>query len=492
MKRRLSVVSSDESSDESNKNGDGECEFNEILPAAPDNSSTNITVKYHSRPSEQNIKLSELRKKMKEQEISYTTIFSEDFEDIDNIWFIEHIDILKNTGLNTEDYYKIKHSIYERYIELKKNKINKESLNKIKSISDVGGNTNDLVNKILNSDHNDYVKSVLYRKYEIIRNMDKADEYYKILDWIITVLDIPVKIRTLPITEAGEMIIALRDTLNKRLYGLNNVKEKIIETYCAMLNNPHYNKKFIALVGPPGVGKTVLAQSIAETIGLPYEHITFGNLKDANVLTGHSLTYVGSKAGVFVNILRKCKCKNPVILLDEVDKIKYSSDGMSINSVLLHVLDYSQNNKFQDMYLPEIHIDLSNVFFILALNDIENIDHILKDRIHIVKINGYNINEKVVIGQQYILPKILENLMFDKNDIKISEKVMTYIISKTCNSESGVRELEKTLSTICEKINVLKQLLKSNKKIKLSYNISNLKFPLEISEKIIDMLLQSY
>ena len=182
------------------------------------------------------------------------------------------------------------------------------------------------------------------------------------------------------------MIINLRNILDSKLYGLDKVKERILEFYCAMINNPYYKKKFIALVGPPGVGKTMLAQSIAESMNLPYDQISFGSIKDASVLTGHSSTYIGARPGIFVNILKKSKLLNPVVLLDEVDKISNSSEGMSVNSVLLHVLDNSQNKRFQDMYMPEIHLDLSNIFFILALNNLDNIDPILRDRIHVINI----------------------------------------------------------------------------------------------------------
>ena len=161
---------------------------------------------------------------------------------------------------------------------------------------------------------------------------------------------------------------------------------------------------------------------------------------------------------------------------------------MSVNSVLLHVLDNSQNKRFQDMYMPEIHLDLSNIFFILALNNLDNIDPILRDRIHVINIEGYNLEEKIKIGKKFILPKVLDNLMFNKNDIVISDKCMMQIISKKCQHEFGVRELEKSISTICEKINVLKH-IKSTNQLKLSYGINNLKFPYEITDKNVNELL---
>ena len=435
-----------------------------------------------------NSKLVTHREKIKEREITYEKILKADFQEDDTIWFIEHLDILENLEKYTEEYYKLKTVIYTKYKDLQKNQINKELYDKIKNIVSID---EDILNKIYNSKHTDYIKAILYKKYKSIQDLDKSDEYFKIIDWIDTVLEIPNSIKVLKSDkekDIGNMILKLKDTLNSKLYGLEKVKERILEFYCAMINNPFYKKKFIALVGPPGVGKTMLAQSIAESMNLPYEQISFGSIKDASVLTGHSSTYIGARPGIFVNILKKSKVLNPVVLLDEIDKITHSSEGMSINSVLLHVLDNSQNKRFQDMYMPEVHLDLSNMFFILALNNLDNVDPILKDRIHVINIEGYTLEEKIIIGKKFILPKVLDNLTFNKNEIIINDKCMMQIITKKCHHEFGVRELEKAISTICEKINFLKY-TKNSLDIKLSYNIANLSFPYEITEKNINDLL---
>ena len=435
-----------------------------------------------------NTKLNKIREKIKDREISYDQILKANLPEDDTIWFIEHLDILANLDKYTEEYYKMKTNIFNRYKELQKNQINKELYDKIKNIVSID---EDILNKIYNSKHSEYIKAILYKKYKSIQDLDKTDEYFKVIEWIETVLEIPTDIKLLKNSKSedvGNMIVKLKETLNSKLYGLEKVKERILEFYCAMINNPFYKKKFIALVGPPGVGKTMLAKSIAESMDLPYDQISFGSIKDASVLTGHSSTYIGARPGIFVNILKKSKVMNPIVLLDEIDKISHSPEGMSINSVLLHVLDNSQNKRFQDMYMPEVHLDLSNMFFILALNNLDNVDPILKDRIHVININGYELEEKIKIGKKFILPKVLDNLMFDKDDIIINDKCMMQIISKKCQHEFGVRELEKSISTICEKINVLKH-IKNSSKIKLSYDIHNLKFPYELTEKNINELL---
>ena len=446
----------------------------------------------HKRPKLSNAsetKLKNYRNIIKEKTITYDKILKAKLSEEDTIWFIEYLDILDNLDEYTEEYYKIKTLIYNKYKELQKEKTNHELLDKIKKIVSID---EDILNKIYHSKHNDYIKAILYKKFKSIQELDKTDEYFKIMDWIDNVLEIPTEI--IELRESGnnkeitDMIVNLKDTLNSKLYGLDKVKERILEFYCAMINNPFYKKKFIALVGPPGVGKTMLAKSIAESMNLPYDQISFGSIKDASVLTGHSATYIGSRPGLFVNILKKTKVLNPVILLDEIDKINHSQEGLSINSVLLHILDNTQNKRFQDMYMPEIHLDLSNIFFILALNNLDNVDPILRDRIHVINIDGYSLEEKIKIGQKFILPKVLENLMFKKNEIIINDKTMMKIISKKCHHEYGVRELEKSISTICEKINVLKY-IKDPNNIQLSYKINNLKFPYEITEADVETFL---
>ena len=428
-------------------------------------------------------KIISVRDTIKDRDITYEKIISLDLPEDDLIWFVEHLDILEHTCKYTEDHYRMKMLIYNKFKEIEKSNIKKDVVEKLKNIANL---TNDILTKIFESTHNDYIKAILYKKFKSVEELDKTDEYFKVIEWIDTILEIPTEIKKINNQNIGESLLNLRDTLNTKLFGLEHVKERIIETSCAMMNNPFYKKKFLALVGPPGVGKTALAQAVAESMDLPFSQISFGSMKDASVLTGHSATYIGAKPGLFTNILKKNKILNGVVLLDELDKIPNTAEGQSINSVLLHVLDFSQNNRFQYMYMPEICLDLSNIFFILALNDVKLLDHILRDRIHVVKINGYSLEEKISIVNEFILPKILKNLSFNNGDISFTKSSIIYLISKIHNNEYGVRNLEKTISTICEKINVLRHI--KNKKIKMSYNIENLKFPLILTEKYIDNL----
>ena len=428
--------------------------------------------------------------KIRNKNIKYNDIMKLDLPDEEAIWFIEHINILNDTQYNTEDHYRIKNLIYERYKDLSKNLKNNEVLEKLREFGSIETN---IVTRICESPHNNVIKSILYKKFTLINNANGSDEYLKVVEWIDSILDLPTDIGLKKVANKSpnDMLIKLRDSLNSKVYGLDHVKEKIMEAYCAMLTNPNYNKKIIALVGPPGTGKTAVGKAIADAFKQPFFQISMGSIRDSNILTGHSMTYIGSRPGLFVNILKQSRVLDPVILLDEIDKIPHSSEGQSVNSVLLHVLDKTQNSNFQDMYMPEIPIDLSHVFFILAMNNDQIIDPILKDRLCVIHIDGYDVQEKVIIARDYILPKVINELNFDLKDIIIDDTCIKYIIEKSTCDDSGVRELERNISTLCERLNLLKNTIKApkTKKIKLSYSIGNLSFPIHITRNIVDTLL---
>jgi len=426
--------------------------------------------------------LNDVREKIEMKNIKYADIKILDLDDENNIWFIERMDILDNLMKDTEEYYRMRDIIYDKYNELK----NSKSCNIIKIIN----KENNMIDRIMDSGHSEYIKGEIYRRYRYVKDGDKTEEYYKTMEWIDFALSMPTQVKTDILGDVGGKLEKMFRILNEKIYGLDKVKEKILSSYCAMLTNPYYKKKFIALVGPPGVGKTELGRIIADVMDLPFAQISLGCIKDASTLIGHSSTYIGAKAGIIANIMQKMKYQNPVILLDELDKIQNTSEGNAVISVLLHVLDKTQNNKFQDMYMPEIPIDLSNVFFILAMNDKENIDANLKSRLCFIDIEGYTVSDKIKIGTEFILPKVLNNLMFHNMDIIIDTETMKYIIEKYSNNEKGVRNLEKSITGICEKLNTIKYINnnRKSKKIKLSFMINDLVFPLKLTKNIIDKL----
>lgn len=433
--------------------------------------------------------LKELEKMKKDNQINLQKILNSNFNQEDKLWFIDYLKIAENLEEYTEERFKIENTIKEKFNKLceseKHNKI-------IQNIKKIGNIETSIIDRIVNSKHDDYIKSLIYKRYEKYQkdtNLINSDEYYKDIKWIETVLEIPTEIKNSNCSNItlSEQLILLKESLDNSVFGLDKVKEAIIETFCAIYANSDYQKKFITLVGPPGVGKTVISKAIANALNIPYGQIDFCTLKDSNLLVGHSQTYIGATSGMFVNILKESKYLNPLILLDEIDKV--SNETSTIQSVLLQVLDKTRNSKFTDAFMPEVKIDLSKVFFIVALNDETKINSILKDRLNIIRINGYSKKEKNIIGREYILPNIIKQLGFTEGQIYFKESTMDYLIEKCSNEESGVRELEKSITNICEKINVLKNIQKAKKKIKLTYSIPNLKFPFEVTNNTIDLFI---
>jgi ATP-dependent Lon protease len=228
-------------------------------------------------------------------------------------------------------------------------------------------------------------------------------------------------------------------------YGMDKVKERILEYLAVLKLKGDMKSPILCFVGPPGIGKTSLGRSIANAIGRKYVRISLGGLHDESEIRGHRKTYIGAMPGRIVQSLRKIKSSNPVIILDEVDKVGKDFRGDPSNA-LLEVLDPEQNHTFYDNYL-ELEYDLSKVLFIATANDINNIQPALRDRLEIIDLSGYAVEEKIQIAKRHLIPKQkdahgLKNLRF-----KIGDKVLEKII-QDYTRESGVRELDRQLASI--------------------------------------------
>ncbi|MEI6087875.1 MAG: endopeptidase La [Bacteroidota bacterium] len=233
--------------------------------------------------------------------------------------------------------------------------------------------------------------------------------------------------------------------LDKDHYGMSKIKSRIIEYLAVLKLKGDMKSPILCFLGPPGIGKTSLGRSIAHAIGRKYVRISLGGLHDESELRGHRKTYIGAMPGRIIQQIRKCKSSNPVMILDEIDKI--GTDGRSDpSSALLEILDPEQNNTFYDNYL-ELEYDLSKVLFITTANNIQNIQPALRDRLEIIDLSGYAIEEKVEIAKRHLLPKQREAHGLNKITFKLSDKVLEKII-ESYTRESGVRELDRQLASI--------------------------------------------
>ena len=303
----------------------------------------------------------------------------------------------------------------------------------------------DIENKILNLKLSNEALEKCNSELKKLKNMSpmsaEATVIRNYLDWVVS---IPWNAGT----EVSKNIKKAKEILENDHYGLNSVKDRILEYLAVQKRSDKIKGPILCLVGPPGVGKTSLGKSIASATGRNFVRMSLGGVRDEAEIRGHRKTYIGSMPGRFIQSMKKAKSSNPLILLDEIDKLGADWRG-DPSSALLEVLDPEQNNKFNDHYL-EVDYDLSDVMFVCTANTL-NIPAPLLDRMEVIRIPGYTEKEKNKIAQKYLLPKQLKNHILNKNEAKFGNKIISQII-RDYTREAGVRNLEKEISKVCRKI----------------------------------------
>lgn len=393
--------------------------------------------------------------------------FSED-------WF----SLRNKLNLMTKDFIRD----FEQSKHLDQDKINKEVS---KLDMNVQTSNCNIKQKILNLNASKENKSAIYKRFKEIRPGSCGEESNKLKKWINAALNLPHN-NVKKIRKIKSFMKDVARKLDEELFGMNKVKEQILIFLNNRLTNTNMKGCCLGLKGPPGVGKTTIARILAKVMDWPFEQISFGGVSSADFLKGHDFTYVGSRPGEIVRCLTRMGYKNGILFFDEFEKV---ADNKSILASLLHITDFQQNHEFVDNYLADLKIDLSNLWFIYSMNSLP-VDSALKDRLFIIELEGYNLEEKINIMKKFVIPKILGGMGLKVGDINISEDVCKHLINKFDNGNKGIRNIENIVKELFSKINFL---VKNNKNLDafkcLTFVSESVKkYPVQVDMNIINDL----
>jgi len=289
------------------------------------------------------------------------------------------------------------------------------------------------------------------------------------------------------IATTNAMVKRMRNVLDESIHGHENAKKQIMKIICQWMNGSQSGYCF-GFEGSPGIGKTSLAKkglakclTDEHDVCRPFSFIALGGSCNGSTLEGHSYTYLNSTWGRIADILMESKCMNPIIYIDELDKVSKSEHGKEIIGILTHLIDYTQNDNFQDKYFSGVPLDLSKALFIFSYNDVDQIDRVLLDRIHRIKFDNLSLKEKITISNRFIVPEINEKMGFH-DTVELSQEIIQYII-ENYTSEPGVRKLKEILFDLYGEINI--ELLEGGDK-------NDISFPIQITIPQLETYLKRY
>lgn len=404
-----------------------------------------------------------------------------------------------DNGSGESDYDK---NINDYFSSLSKEKQD-EYIKKENEIKNLYKNEVPLKYKVLDMDTTISNKAAILQRVEAFEKMgSNNEEYTKLMRWVNSMKLLPFgKYKKLKVSMSdgkkniSEYLNNVYDSLDSKLYGQYGPKNKLMQIIAQWISNPKSQSTVLALEGPPGVGKTSLIKNgLSKVLELPFGFMALGGSNDISSFTGFGYTYEGSTYGNITGTLIKSGYMNPIIFMDELDKVSMSEKGKEIIGMLTHLTDPTQNSTFVDKYFDGIEMDLSKVFFVFSFNDLRLIDPILRDRLNIIKFDSYTAKDKRIIVKKYILPEILNNVGLKLGDIVLSDENINYIIMKYTNNEKGVRNLRRCLEDIVMKLNLIRMVKKEKSNIVFPFDIKkiNIELPIVLNNEIIKVLLKNY
>ena len=416
--------------------------------------------------------------------------------------------VKKTRNRNVKNYHKLINSHKQKMTNemeyFKKKLSNKEQLKIMNDLKEINEHIQVHVPyrvSLLDSQIPTKYKGSVMQKLNVLKSMEPSDnEYYKIKNWVDAFMRIPFgKYKELNIKmengveECNKFMGDAMQTLDTCVYGLTDAKMQILQMIGQWISNPLALGTAIAIKGPPGTGKTSLIKDgISKILGREFSFITLGGASDSSFLEGHSYTYEGSTWGKIVQILMESKSMNPVIYFDELDKVSDTPKGEEIIGILTHLTDTTQNSAFHDKYFADVDFDLSKCLFIFSYNDESKINPILKDRMYRIQTKGYDTKEKIIIANNYLLPKIREQVGFKEGEVIIPDETIQHIITSQgiTKGEEGVRNLKRCLEIVHTKLNLFRLVKPENTMISKEIKLQ-VEFPFTVSKENVDVLIKT-
>ena len=396
--------------------------------------------------------------------------------------------ILKRLSQNSKLIKKTKYNFYKKYNSDEKtyfDALTEKEKNDIQILEEqLTANKSSLAVpmrfKILDLNINERTKRSIIYKLECLNRMSSTSgEYHKINNWLNVLNEVPFnKYYNIPVrnTDGNEKICSflsnIRERMNDQIYGHKEAKEQIIRVLAQLISFPKAYGYIIGIQGAAGIGKTkLIKEGICNALNYPSAFISLSGTDDSAFLRGHSYTYEGATYGKICESLIKTGIMNPLLLFDELDKVSDTYKGQEIINTLIHITDPVQNDRFTDRYFEEIDLDISRSMIVFTFNDETLINPILKDRMIVINVKGYNNQEKIVLARDYIIPEILKQYNLKKGDILFSDDVLMHIINNI-EEEEGVRNLKRAINNIISWINMMIYVPIDNAIVNIPYELN--------------------
>ena len=402
---------------------------------------------------------------------------------------------------NKEEDIPLKLSRKEReYFEELTKKMRKDVTKKMTLISQMI-NESDVPYKfrVLEMDTTPKIQSEIIRKIDAITRMGSdSGEAQKLRNWVDGILRVPFgKQISLPVTikdgpeKCSAFLNEAHSKMEKATYGMTSAKTQIMQVLAQWISNPESVGNVIAMRGSAGVGKTSFARNgIAGVLQRPFMFFSLGGASDVSHYSGHSYTYEGSMWGRIIDSIIQAGCMNPVLYFDELDKVSGTPHGEEITSMLIHLTDRSQNSQYHDRYFAGIDFDLSQCLFVFSFNDESRVHPVLKDRMRVINVPGYNDKEKKVIVANYIWPDILRHAGISREDLTADEEAAEYIIKEYSNGEEGMRNLIRVVEAVVSRVNLIR--ISDEAAAKAYKFYIPVKFPMKLEKKQVETLLTDF